>query len=127
MIDIYYFLLIFPIMFEFGALRNPKLLIDYRRKIADPDIDFNGNLAFGVFNILYVILALIGLFTNQWLLFLLLFLGHIIFGKSKKVTNTSIIIETLDHLFSFIILIFILVNQYHLHLNLIDLLFNIKG
>lgn len=124
MIDIYYFLLIFPIIYELGALRNPTVLIEYRKKVADPDIDFNGNLAFGCFNILYVIQALIGLFTNQWVLFVLLFLGHLIFARAnKKNTNLNIAIEVIDHLFSFLILVFILINQYHLHINLIDLLF----
>lgn len=123
MIDIYYFLLIFPIIYELAAIRKPKLLIEYRKKIADPDVDFNGNLGFGCFQILYLIHTVIGLFTTQYVLFGLLFLGHILFGSRKKVTNLNIAIEVIDHLFSFLILVFILINQYHLHLNLIELLF----
>lgn len=60
---------------------------------------------------IYFILCIVGLFTTQWLLFFIIFLLSIIANKFKAQWYVK-----LDGYICIIILVFIVINKYHLRL-----------
>lgn len=71
-------------------------------------------LLFSIFNIFYFIFTIIGFMSSQWILFALLFILSII-------PKNYISLRYIDSIISISILVFILLNKYHLHINLLSL------
>ncbi len=114
--NIFYFLLFVPILVEMYAINNPRKLHHFVniKKQDLTESQSNNRLILGIIAIIYLLLNIIGLFTNQWVLFLILLILSMI---PKK----YILFRFIDALISFCILILILLNHYHLHINLLKL------
>lgn len=119
---IFYFLTLFPILWEMINLYNPRKVhnfISSYKSIKGKSIeDYTLNQkSFTYFNVGYLIWTFIGLFSFQWVLFIFLFALGLI---PKKI----IVLRWIDGLVSFLILVFIILNAYHLHIDVSHLVMN---
>lgn len=115
---LFYFLSIIPLILEYVVLQDTKEYLRIRTLMKDKNLDrenVNKNdlsvfLYISFSNLFYVAWALVGLFTFQWYVFIIL----LAMGLIKKGNNEFWL--RLDAIISFIILLFIIVNAYHLHI-----------
>lgn len=92
---------------------------DYNKDIRDKNLskeEKNKDNIYVGLNSLYCILAFIGVFSSQWILFLLL----IAISFFPKINKYWIFI---DMILSLAIAFFIIINRYHLHINIYNLIF----
>lgn len=117
---IYYFFGLFAIMYEWWAIANYDKLERFREK-AKVTTDFdklsdNGK-AFSVLQFLYMFWGFVGLFSSQWLCFLLLIILSIINPKIRGKEWNFI-----DSVLSILLIMFAILNTYHWHISLPDVL-----
>jgi hypothetical protein len=118
---IYYFLAIFALAVEFSILNGngAELVIKAKNHINNggnikdlPENDKTHSYA----RTIYTVWSFIGLFTSQWIIFLILFImGAIPKGENKRFYQ-------IDAVISIGLLMFILINKFHLHINLLQCL-----
>jgi hypothetical protein len=114
---IFYILAICPIMWELTCISNPKRVAKFRdgfKKLKKENIDFDKYSStqklFGILMIGYIIWNFIGFLTFQWTVFLGLFL----LGLIPKPWTW---LRWIDSIISFAILLFIIINAYHLKID----------
>jgi hypothetical protein len=74
-------------------------------------------LLFAGWSIAYAVWTLIGLFSSQWVLFLAILILSIVVGAIAKVfKNRLSLIMRVDAIITVIILVFMFINRFHLHL-----------
>jgi hypothetical protein len=114
---IFYFFMVLSI--EIKSIYNPQSVIDninyykevIKNKIQEPKISF-------YVETFYVILTIIGLFSKQWIGFLII----ILLGRIPKRNKIWIVI---DAILTIIILWFITLNHFHFKLNLPEYILNL--
>lgn len=112
---IFYIFAIIPIFWELIVIKDTKTTFEFYKKY-DEKLNNNEELTkeesfFSNIMILYGIFNIIGLFTSQYLLFLaLLLLGFIPKHRSENWLR-------FDGVLSLIVLIFIVFNKYHFHID----------
>lgn len=115
---IFYFLAFAGILWELHGLLSPiktrDAIFRIRAKSSDDMTTNERALIFMMF--FYFMWTFIGLFTFQWAAFLVLFVLGLI---PKK----WVALRWADNFVSLLLLIFIVINAYHLHLNPITLIF----
>lgn len=119
MSNIFYFFSIIAIIWEIIVVTNPirisKFIGTFNNKEMDGLNQKQRSLSFYMLG--YLIWSIIGLITSQWILFLILIgLGLL----PKKLP----ILAFINSLVSLCLLVFIIVNVYHLHLDLISIIKN---
>lgn len=117
MTTIFYLMIFLAFTMEFMALRQTKEMIAIKNRIKSGTWSelSSDDRAYSVMFFCYSIWAFIGLFSSQWPMFVLLFLLVLI--PKKFVWWVKV-----DALISFLILLFILINKYHLHIDLMAFL-----
>lgn len=124
MTHLFYILGVFLILAELLVLNDQKKVhhrLTVARRLKKAKIDFSLE-RYGMFYALYSVLGLyyftycfVGLMSSQWVLFaVLLFISFI--------PKPKLWLRYLDTIISVMILIFILLNKYHFHINFIALL-----
>src|ERR1044072_7212724 len=114
---IYYFLAIVAIWFELWSIYNYDLLVKLEKEVTDTNTINNKQVSYkgmlmSILSTAYFVWSLIGVFTSQWILFIcLLSLSAINFKVRSKMWNM------VDAILSMIILLFIILNKYHLHID----------
>lgn len=119
MTHIFYMLLFVFILYEIFVFANAEIIINKKKEYKNtPEYDrleyLSGNfnlVLYSAFNILYLLYVFVGLFSSQWSLFLL-FLGMSFIPKDTVTKRKA------DAVISIMVLLFILLNKYHLHINL---------
>ncbi len=113
----YYIIGIAPIIWEILSIMNLHEVHAFCREyelVSKSKKPLNSTQnTFTFLMMLYVIWAIIGLFTSQWPLFILLLLVSFI---PKK----HVMVRLLDATISVSILIFIILNRFHFHINIWD-------
>ncbi len=114
---LFYFFGTIALLYEAWVIMNAAKTTDYikdlsRKKFKDHTTE---DTLFQFLEIGYLIWNLIGLFTSQWLLFLILLLMGVFIRKGLKW------ITWIDAFISFLIILFIILNRYHFHIDLIGL------
>lgn len=114
---VFYLLTLVAILYEFSVLTDTKTYRDAKIKYAKTKFnDMPSNIkAYAVLMFGYIIWTLTGLFTWQWPVFVVILLISI----PKK---RSILFSKIDAFVTLLILLFLLINQYHLKINLIELI-----
>jgi hypothetical protein len=117
--NLFYLLAIFPIAWEMYSLLNIKKVFEINKlsKTLKQEEYTPSIKALGICMLGYYIWCFIGLFSSQWILFLLIFVLSVI-PKNK------LWILFFDALLSLIILLFIILNQYHFKINFFHLITN---
>ncbi len=125
MTHLFYFFIIFGLWWEYyqfaKAKEARKIMKAYRKKNlltrlpSKPKQVLHFLLAF---HLMYSIWSFVGLFSSQWIMFI----PFILIGLIPK-NNKPIWYVKLDALIAGSILLFILLNKYHLHIDLLDALF----
>ena len=119
---LFYILVIFCFTIEISTLSDPERAIraskTIKEKQAEGSLDslagYDKNYAYT--NTFYTLVALTGLFSSQWILFaLLLAIGVIAIPFKYNATFRRV-----DSAVSAFILLFIILNKYHLHLDLVE-------
>ena len=121
MTHIFYFFAIFALLYELLVLTDTKnaskFLIDLTNKLKIKEDLATKEEAFSIFMLGYTIWNFIGLFSSQWVLFLILLLLSIFSFKKYP------FLLFIDALISFGLILFIILNKYHFHINIIKTLF----
>lgn len=119
MSNIFYFFSIIAIIWEIMVVRNPirisKFIDTYNNKEMDGLTKKQKNLSFCMLG--YLIWCILGMFTSQWVIFLLL----LILGLFPKKLP---ILTFINGLISLFLLVFVVLNVYHLHLDLVSIIRN---
>ena len=119
MTHIFYLLLFIFIYYEIWVIGNAKRLSEKIKEYKSiPEegqteyISKNSHLlTWALFNVFYFFYVFIGMFTSQWWLFLtIIAMGFI--PKKKPLARK------IDAIVAMAILLFILINKYHLHINI---------
>lgn len=113
MTTLFYFLTIFPLIYEMMVVADTKKVHNFVMNIKD--IKDVSNMTdrqknFIVLHFLYFFWFIIGLFTINWPVFSLIFFLALIPQK-------NIYVRMLDGFLTFLILLFILINHFHLNIN----------
>jgi hypothetical protein len=117
---LFYFAALAAIVYELTALFNTDKVFAYKETLKAKNADaLNEREIFvSISMLLYFIWSFVGIFTSQWVLFLLLILLGFIPLKRFKAWMK------IDAAISIAILMLIILNKYHLH---IDVLASIKS
>ena len=129
MIHIFYFFGLIALLYEILVIFNTAKILDYSETvIKDKSKNMTGTQAFFILCLfLYIIWAFVGLLSFNWILFLALILLSVIGTIITKITKNrivKIIYRKFDGILSACILLFIILNKYHLHINLYELIKN---
>lgn len=118
MSHIFYMFIIAPILWETLVVISPRKVTNFVKdlKPMSGDSITPRQKTLGNYMLLYLIWNIIGLFTGQWLFFL------IILGLGFIPKNNAVL-TFMNGFFSLIILIFIILNQYHFHIDFNSILF----
>lgn len=107
------------ILWEIKKFVEPHKVVDFKNKFKESgfvefdEMDFSNNyhknlFKFSLFHAVYLLWTLIGLFLNQWLIFLTLFLLRF-FSDCETVSSTRV-----DAILKMGLLIFLILNKFHL-------------
>ncbi len=116
---IFYLLTLLPLTYELVCFWNLKKTHEFVKRMKNikwDDCNTNQKL-FSSFNFFYLLYVIIGIFSTQWIEYLLLLLLTFL-------PNKFILIRIINTSFSLILLIFIILNVYHFHINLDKILYN---
>jgi len=116
---LFYLLTIFPILWEFINLNSPKKCYNFSKSLKGEKYNnfSSTQKTFSIYMIGYLLWVFIGLFSCQWILFLLILILSFIPIK-------YIWMQFINSLISIFVLLFILINEYHLHFNLYTFIFH---
>lgn len=123
----FYIWAVLAIYYEFWSLNkdNWRKCVKLRKKLIVKELDKNKVLHTNVtrnelywlgMNILYTIWGIVGLLTSQWVLFMLVIIIGLI--KDIKFLRYSYFYNLIDSFLCICIWTFMLINVYHLHINL---------
>lgn len=110
---LFYILAIFPLIYEFIIILNIKKSHHFINNVLEKGV-FEMNEKeknFTILNFLYFIWNMIGMLSSSWLMFSLMFILALIPQK-------NIYIRFLDSFLTSLILIFVLINYFHLNINI---------
>jgi hypothetical protein len=115
MTTLFYFLAIFPLLYEMLVVADTKKVHNFIMNMKDKQVSdmTDKQKNFSILQFLYFVWTIIGLFTINWPVFSLIFFLALIPQK-------IIFIRMLDGFLTFIILLFILINYFHLNINTSD-------
>lgn len=112
---VFYLLAIFPIFYEMVNVSSPKKLQDFHKRFKNlKSNEFDewteAQKTYSIFSLFYVAWVIVGLLTFQWPVFLFILLLSII-------PKYFIWIRFVDSLITLSLLFFIIINAYHLHID----------
>jgi hypothetical protein len=112
MTTLFYFLAIFPLLYEMLVVADTKKVHNFIMNMKDKQVSdmTDKQKNFSILQFLYFAWTIIGLFTINWPAFSLIFFLALIPQK-------IIFLRMLDGFLTFIILLFILINYFHLNIN----------
>lgn len=121
--ELFYLLTIVAITYELFVFRAPARVHNFEKRIKMNTGKGNKPLkyqtAFAILTICYSLWTFVGLFTSQWPLFLLMFIFAIVIPK-----NLHTVFRQIDALLTAIVLFFIVINVYHLHIDVYNEILN---
>lgn len=112
MTTLFYFLAIFPLAYEMMAVADTKKVHNFIMNMRDKQVSdmTEKEKNFSILQFLYFTWSVVGLFTINWPVFSLMFFLSLIPQKNMYV-------RMLNSFVTFIVLIFILINYFHLNIN----------
>lgn len=112
MTTLFYFLAIFPLLYEMIVVADTKKVHNFIMNMKDKKVSemTDKQKNFSILQFLYFAWTIIGLFTINWPVFSLIFFLALIPQK-------IIFVRMLDGFLTFIVLLFILINYFHLNIN----------
>lgn len=118
MVHIFYIFILFAIIWEMLTITQPTKVSDFMNKYIHMDSEKATAKQSKLANYMlgYAIWCLVGLVTNEWVLFLILIILGFVPKSNPKITF-------INGLLSFIVLILIILNAYHFHADIISMIF----
>jgi hypothetical protein len=112
MTTLFYFLTIFPLLYEMIVVADTKKVHNFITNMKDKDVSVmtDKEKNFSILQFLYFVWTIIGLFTVNWPLFSLIF-------SLALIPKKNIYVKMLDGFLTFLVLLFILINYFHLNIN----------
>jgi hypothetical protein len=122
---VFYFFAIFAILYEAMVLTSPRKFVAAKKDIKGKKIDdyTTNQIAYVLFNFFYLAWTMVGLFSTQWMVFVVLLIISTISGLTARFRSP--VLYSIDALISFSILLFMMINVYHLHIDLPSLIFGL--
>ncbi len=128
---IFYFFAILAIMWEIMNIFQPARLIKLGKRMQGLKFDNAtlGEKTVSWLMFLYMAWTLVGLFTFQWPVFLFYLAWSVIMAGLREITGRNanlgtLILQVFDGIVSLGIMMFILINAYHLQIDLWQLIKN---
>lgn len=115
---LFYFLGLFPLIYEMSVIANPKKYFEFKSRIKKGgkfDNMTTNQKAYSIFSLYYLLFVFVGLFSFNWFAFVCLI-------AISFVPKINVVIMWIDSLISFVILLFILLNAYHFKIDVFTLL-----
>jgi hypothetical protein len=129
---IFYSFSVLAVLYELWAIRNSHKIqkvkqilddvkgVDYSNLNGEQKSQVGKSCIFAVFHFMYFFWNVVGLMSSQWILFLLI----LIFGiLSSYVFKRNKAWHTTDCILSMSIIVFAVINTYHLHIDLFDVIY----
>lgn len=117
MIYVFWIIGIIPIFFDLYKTYKTDEFNKLRVNLKDTEFknlnDAQKSLV--IFGLIYFVWNLIGIFTSQWLIFLFLFAGGLIVKNNKYLVK-------IDGIISLLLIMFAFINEFHLKLDLLNIL-----
>jgi hypothetical protein len=118
---LFYLLGIVAVLWEFTVLTQTNRILKFKKQfkkdVKNSFDEWNSTQkTYSFFALGYIIWTFAGLLSSQWLVFLFLILISVIIPKNK------VLLLKFDSIISIICLLFIILNKYHLHINLYEYL-----
>jgi len=110
------------LVFEFHAVIEPAKHVAMLERLKTKAQNANKNIAGLIF--LYWCWMFIGFFTSQWFLFVVFFCWSILFWNIFKIKKEGFAVS-IDGYISVVLLLLIVLNRYHLHIDFLQLLINL--
>jgi hypothetical protein len=112
MTTLFYFLAIFPLMYEISTMGNMTKSHNFIMNLKNKEVsDFTEKEKnFSILQFLYFVWTVIGLFTVNWPVFSLIFFLALLPQKNMY-------LRLIDTFLTFLILLFIIINYFHLEIN----------
>lgn len=112
MTTLFYFLAIFPLMYEMMIVGNIKKSHNFIMNLKDKEVSdmTDKEKNFVILQFFYFIWTVIGLFTVNWPVFSLIFFLALI-------PQRNIYLRLVDAFLTFLVLFFIIINYFHLNIN----------
>jgi hypothetical protein len=112
MTTLFYFLAIFPLMYEMMIVGNIKKSHNFIMNLKDKEVaDFTEKEKnFSILQFFYFFWTIIGLFTVNWPLFSLMFFLAIL-------PSRNMYLRLINSFLTFLVLLFIIINYFHLEIN----------
>lgn len=119
---LFYLCTIIFIILEIGSIQEAKSITYFREAIkTNKNLKLTAKQSlYGSVQLLYMVWTLIGLFSSQWILFMLIIIISLVILVPN---NRSIILMKIDSSICAGILMFIILNKYQFHINLFHYLF----
>ena len=111
--NLFYFFTFIAILWEVTVLADTKKVLNFKERYNKKHEEQESTRTqrhYGVFMFGYIMWNLVGMFTSQWICFLLIFA----LGMMPKFNKTWI--HKIDSTITIFILLFIFLNKYHLHI-----------
>lgn len=130
---IFYFFGIAALLYEYWSIANFDKLDRFRGKIKESKknggkVNLSGpEITFAFLQLLYFAWVLVGLFSSQWVIFLLIFCLSFVnsWFRGSRIWNS------VDSILTIILILFAILNTYHLQIDLfseiLDLFLDKKG
>jgi hypothetical protein len=120
MTTLFYFLAIFPLLYEMMVVADTKKIHNFITNMKDKEVSnmTDKEKNFSILQFLYFVWTIIGLFTINWPVFSLIFFLALIPQK-------NIYVRMLDGFLTFLVLLFILINYFHLNINTSEYFLNL--
>lgn len=114
---IYFVVYIVFIIYELVVFNKPYGFIQHIEKMKDKSVPFEEKQLFVGFSLFHAIWLGIGFFTSQWFFVLLLFVlsTFVSYVRGKLPVQYKIPLIKFNALLCLSILLFIIINRYHLH------------
>lgn len=119
MVHVFYIFAVVAIIWEAMCVYDTKVAhtkLTAFRKLKREDKWTSAQGAFAVFNVVYFAWTIVGLLSSQWVLFAALL-------AISFIPRKNIVMFWINAAISLMLLVFMLVNKYHLHINLFNLIF----
>ncbi len=134
--NLFYLLLLLPILQELKFIATPIESFENSKRFAeltklnkgksydDYDKEYKTECQNKLWYLLSLLFILIGIFSSQWILFIIFILSSLIFYAIKSLFNKfyyiKLIFSLFDSITSLSILILIILNKYHLKIDILS-------
>ena len=115
--DVFYSLGLLGVLYEMYVMSNPKRVHNFITNLKGVDVELQTTTqkAYGFFQMGYMVWAMVGMLSEQWVVFLLLLVVSVIPFRHLKAFG-----RFFDAVISLCVVLFLVLNHFHFKINVTD-------